>query len=94
MEYIIRTIHNKGNLIPSTTKIRINEQIKSKKSNQIIIRVDSDYSFKISLDSEETRNMWVDAFQRLISDTFNGLTGSEVYTEDKTQINLQVDAIV
>jgi hypothetical protein len=68
----------KGSIsILSSSKIRVDEQHHSKKNNQIIVHVDKELSFKISLDSEESRSAWLSAFQRLLVDAFDQVDGSE-----------------
>lgn len=59
------------------SKIRLDEQLKSNKKYQIIVHVNTEYTFKIALESEDSLNIWVDAFHRILLDTFNRLIGDE-----------------
>lgn len=65
----------------SSSKIRIGEYQHSKKNNQIIVVVDPEMTFQISLETEECRDLWLNAFQRLILDAFNRLDGNEELDE-------------
>ena len=63
--------------ITSSSKVRIGEQQHLKKNNQIIVYVDANFSFKIALESEDYRDAWLSAFQSLLLDSFDHLTGNE-----------------